>query len=128
MSVDDFDVADLPLAGDEGQAFGFATGTSLNLEDKIAIVTMAQFPGASNKVIVYNVAYNTYKMDFPNLINARRNQAGVYIPLDTPIPTDGLPGMWVFGGYHNSDLHPYAPSEYYPIYSVVDSYLPSVFK
>jgi hypothetical protein len=125
---DDAGVADLPLAGDEGQAFGFISGTSLNLENKIAIVPMAQFPGASNKVILYDVAYNTYKTDFPNLINARRNQAGVYIPLESPIPTDGLPGMWVFGGYLTSDNPPYAPPEYYPVYSVVETYLPSVFK
>jgi hypothetical protein len=73
----DAGVADLPVAGDEGQAFGFASGTSFNLNNKIALVTMAQF-GTSDKAVVYDIAYNTYRMEFADLIDARRICRRVY--------------------------------------------------
>jgi hypothetical protein len=46
---------------------------------------------------------------------ARRNHAGVYVPLCTADPTDGLPGMWVLGGSVQEDTPPFAEPEYYPM-------------
>jgi hypothetical protein len=112
---DDVHVADLPVAGDEGRAFGFESSTPADLTNQIVLATMSQWSGSSNMVVLYDVATNSYNLDFPDLINARRNHASVFIPTYTADPTDGLPGMWVFGGYFGSDNPPYAPPEYYEV-------------
>ncbi len=52
---------------------------------------------------------------FPDLIWARRDHAGTYIPLCTPDPDDGLPGMWVFGGRMGTDNPPFGEPEYWPL-------------
>jgi hypothetical protein len=126
----DAGVADLPQAGDEGRAFGFDSGTSYAYANQIVIATLAQWGGASNVVVLYDVASNTYNVDFPDLINARRNHAGVFVPVESPSPTDGLPGMWVFGGYLTGDTPPYAPAEYFPmaVVTTTNIYLPIISK
>jgi len=112
---DDAGLADMPQAGDEGVAFGFDSDSPYNLAGQIVIATLAQWSGNSNMVISYDMASNTYNMDFPDTINARRNHAGVFVPINTEDPADGLPGMWVFGGWSTSDNPPFAPAEYYPM-------------
>jgi PKD repeat protein len=108
-------VADLPIAGDEGIAFGFNSDAPYPYAGQIVLATMAQWSGSSNEVVLYDVTSNTYDTTFPDLINARRNHAGALIPTCSATPDDGLPGMWVFGGYFGSDAPPYAPAEYFPL-------------
>jgi hypothetical protein len=112
---DDASVADLPTAGDEGRAFGFNSDSVYGIANQIVIATLAQWSGASAEVILYDVATNMYDITFEDLINARRNHAGVFIPTNSDDPNDGLPGMWVFGGYLTGDNPPYAPAEFYPL-------------
>jgi subtilisin family serine protease len=112
---DDVGVADMPIAGDEGQAFSFDSSSPYPYANQIVIATLAQWSGASDEVILYDVATDTYDVGFPNLNNARRNHAGVLVPIDSPDPNDGLPGMWVIGGYLTGDSPPYAPAEFYPL-------------
>jgi len=112
---DDAAVADLPVAGDEGRAFAFDTNSPYEFAGQIVLATMAQWSGASNAVVLYDVATNTYDETFPDLINARRNHGDAFIPLCTGDPADGLPGMWIFGGYLTGDNPPYAPTEYFPL-------------
>ncbi len=137
---DDAAVADLPIAGDEGQGFGFDSTSPYIFANKIVLATMAQWVGRSAEVVLYDVASNTYDIFFPDLLNARRNHAGAFVnhagafvPLETPDPTDGLPGMWVLGGYFGSDDPPYAPAEFFPMAAVspqprLGVYLPLVVK
>jgi hypothetical protein len=112
---DDAAVADLPIAGDEGRAFAFDSDSPYEFAGQIVLATMAQWSGASAEVVLYDVATNAYDTTFPDLINARRNHADALIPLCTGDPADGLPGMWVFGGYLTGDTPPYAPTEYFPL-------------
>ncbi|OGO27073.1 MAG: hypothetical protein A2136_04835 [Chloroflexi bacterium RBG_16_54_11] len=116
---DDAGLADLPMAGDEGQAFGFDTGTPYEFANQIVIATLSQWSGNSNEVVLYDVASNTYDVTFPNTIEPRRNHAGVFVPLDTADITDGLPGMWVFGGWLAGDAPPFAGTEYFPMETLV---------
>ena len=112
---DDIGVADMPSAGDEGQAFGFDSSSAYPFANQIVIATLSQWSGASDEVILYDVASDTYNVDFPNLNNARRNHASAFVSLDSPDPNDGMPGMWIFGGYLTGDAPPYAPAEFYPL-------------
>ena len=128
---DDASVADLPAAGDEGQAFGFDSNSPYDFANQIVLATLSQWSGSSNVVVLYDLTSNTYNVDFSDLIYARRNHAGVFIPIITANPVDGLPGMWVFGGYFGSDNPPYAPTEYFPLTAVgteYDIYLPIIMK
>jgi uncharacterized repeat protein (TIGR01451 family) len=112
---DDAGVADLPVAGDEGQAFGFDSIAPYEFANQIVLATLSQWSGSSNVVVLYDVATDSYNQDFPDLLNARRNHAGVFIPIDSVDPADGLPGMWVFGGWFGSDAPPFAPAEFFPM-------------
>lgn len=126
-------VADLPLAAGEGRAFGFDSDSGYDLAGKIAIATMSQWVGSSYEVITYDVLSNTYNMNYPNLNVSRRNHAAVFIPIDTAAPLDGLPGMWVLGGFCTGgscggDLQPYGIPEFFPVYLVKHFYVPFLFK
>lgn len=64
----------------------------------------------------YYVASDTWDRGFPDLNDRRVNVAGAYVPLYTPDPNDGLPGIWVFGGRSENGCDPpYGRTEYYPI-------------
>ncbi len=113
---DDAAVADMPQAGAEGRAFGFDSDSVYGLPGKIILApAYAQWSGDSNLVTAYDVASDTYDDSFPDLITARRDNAGVFVPLCSSVPDDGLPGMWVIGGRSGSDNPPYSPPEYFPL-------------
>jgi hypothetical protein len=63
----------------------------------------------------YSIRTNSWNQAFPDLNQARRNHAGVFVPLCTADPNDGLPGLWVFGGRTTSDDPPFGDPEYFPI-------------
>jgi hypothetical protein len=111
----DAGLADLPSAGDEGVAFGFDTSAPYEFAGQIIIATLSQWSENSSEVVLYDVATNSYDVAFPNTLEARRNHAGVFVPLETTDPADGLPGMWVFGGYLAGDAPPYAGTEFFPV-------------
>jgi subtilisin family serine protease len=110
---DDAAVADLPAASGEGQAFGFDSG--LGLPGHVVLAGGGQWPGETAEALVYDVASNSYDTTFPDLIHMRRNHAGVFVPLCSPDPRDGLPGMWVFGGRQENDTSPYQRAEYFRV-------------
>ncbi|PWB54449.1 MAG: hypothetical protein C3F13_06760 [Anaerolineales bacterium] len=104
-------VAELPVATAEGRAFGFDTDSPYVLGGQIIIAGGGLWPAETYEVIAYDVASNTYDDAFPDLNNARRDHAGVFIPGDA-----GEPGaMWVFGGRSGADTPPYGPPEWYPV-------------
>jgi len=109
-------VADLPAAYDEGQAFGFDTTTTI--EDMAGLIVLAGggiWPGESADALAYDTVADTYDTAFPDLINARRNHAGVFVPDATASATDGLPGMWVLGGRSGADTPPYQGAEFFAL-------------
>jgi len=66
------------------------------------------------------------------LQHARRNHAGVFVPLDNiESLTDGLPGLWVMGGRQGSDAAPYQGAEFFPLNygpEVIKVFLPLIMK
>lgn len=105
---DDAAVADLPTATAEGRAFGFNTNSIYDQAGKIIVAGGGQWPAESLEVFSYDVASNTYDYSFPDLVNARRDSAGFFVP--------GDPGaMWVIGGRQGVDTPPYMPPEFYPV-------------
>ncbi len=116
LSYYDAAVADLPTAHDEGVTFGFDTDFAIpQVAGKVILVGGGQWPGESADVFTYDPATNTYDASFPDLQNARRNHAGVFVPLDTASMTDGLPGLWVMGGRQGADTPPYQGTEFFPL-------------
>jgi hypothetical protein len=114
-------LAGLPLATAEGRGFGFQTDT-LGVQQppgKIYVAGGGNWPEASAEVLEYDVASDTWNQAFPDLLTARRDHAGVYVPLCTPNPRDGLPGMWVFGGHLQSDEPPFGNPEFFALPCVV---------
>jgi hypothetical protein len=128
---DDAAVADPPTATAEGQAFGFDPDTGHGLENKVVIAGGGQWPGNTAEVLVYDTEADSYDDAFANLITARRDHSGVLVPLTSDDPTDGLPGLWVYGGNATGDVPPYGGPEYYALAAVEHAIrvtLPLVFK
>jgi hypothetical protein len=130
---DDTAVADLPASAGGGRAIGFDRDSGYQLAGKVAIIALAQYPGASYEVITYDVLSDTYDLNYPNLNVPRRNHAAVFVPVNTPTPGDGLPGMWVMGGFCTGgtcggDHQPYGPPEFFPVYLVKHFYVPFIFR
>jgi hypothetical protein len=106
-------LASMPVASGEGQGFA---ASSLNppWAGKIYVAGGGDWPDQTAEAMAYDIATNTWDQDFPNLIKARRDHAGVFVPLCTPDSDDGMPGLWVFGGYIGSDEPPFGQPEYFP--------------
>jgi hypothetical protein len=98
-----------PMPSPVGQGRAFAH------QGRIYVAGGGDWPDETDEGMVYEISSDAWDLGFPDLIQARRNQAGEYIPLVTANPFDGLPGLWVFGGRTGSDAPPYAPTEYYPL-------------
>jgi hypothetical protein len=81
---------------------------------KLYVVGGGDWPSESAEVLEYDIASGSWSQGFPELLTPRRDHAGVYIPLCSDDPNDGLPGMWVFGGRQGTDDPPYLDPEYFP--------------
>jgi subtilisin family serine protease len=109
---------DMPVASAEGRGFGFdadTLGINQSWAGKVYVVGGGDWNSRSAEVMEYNIDLNLWDQGFPDLNQARRDHAGVFVPLCTADPNDGLPGMWVFGGNISSDAGPYGDPEYYPL-------------
>lgn len=109
----------LPVATAEGRGFGFSSDTLIDDTDnwtgKLYVVGGGDWPSESTEVLEFNLVNGEWSTAFPELINARRDHAGVYVPLCSADPGDGLPGMWVFGGRQGTDEPPYLEPEFFPM-------------
>lgn len=108
----------LPVPTAEGRGFGFDSDTlGLNqMAGRLYIAGGGDWPDISREAMEYFVATDTWNQSFPDLNDRRVNNAGTYIPIDTPNPHDGLPGLWVFGGRSENGCDPpYGATEYYPL-------------
>ncbi len=111
-------IASMPVASAEGRGFGFdmdSLGVTAPWTGKIYVAGGGDWPDQSAEALEYDIATNTWDQAFPDLITARRDHAGAFVPLCTLDPTDGLPGMWVFGGRITGDNPPYGNPEYFPL-------------
>ncbi len=125
-------VDDLPSPYSEGQALGFDSSSTFNeVAGKVVFTGGGQWPGHTADVWTYDPLSDTYDTSFPDLQYARRNHADAFVPLTSSDPNDGLPGIWVFGGYAGADTPPYAAVEYFTL-AVEDvwikSFLPILLK
>jgi hypothetical protein len=94
-------LASLPIPAAEGRAVGFEVdtlGRNAPWDGKLVLVGLADWPGTSLEVAEYDIASDTWDLAFPDLNEDRVSQAATFVPLCTPDPDDGLPGIWVFGG------------------------------
>lgn len=125
-------VADLPLAYDEGVAFGFDSDVEIALvAGKVVLVGGGQWPEETVNVFTYDPSTDTYDDTFPDLQHARRNHAGVFVPLNTESMSDGLPGLWVMGGRQGTDAPPYQGAEFFPLNygpEVIEVFLPLLLR
>ncbi len=110
-------VASMPIPLSQGRAFGLDVDTlGVNVPvGKIYTAGGGDWPNETTEAMEYDVASDTWNQAFPDLNIARRNHAGVYIPLCTPDdPTDLMPSLLVVGGRSGSDVPPYPQPEYFP--------------
>lgn len=126
---DDASVAELPMPAGEGRALSFDSNSGYDMAGKIVLAAMSQWAGSSYEVITYDVLSNAYDLNFPNLNVPRRNHAAVFVPIYSADPADGLPGMWVMGGFCTGgvcggDLQPYGIPEFFPVYPMRHTYIP----
>lgn len=109
----------MPAAGGEGRGYGFESDTlSINApwQGKLYVVAPNDWPAVSSEVLEYDIASGLWSQDFPELPTPRADFAGTYVPLCTPDPNDGLPGIWTFGGRINESCDPpLGPTEFYPL-------------
>ncbi len=109
----------LQIATAEGRGFGFDDDTlSLNApwQGFLFIAGGGDWPDISREVMQYNIGNDTWDLSFPDLNDRRVNHAGTFVPLCTPDPNDGLPGLWVFGGRSENGCDPpYGATEFYPL-------------
>lgn len=108
-------IAALETPSGEGRAFGFDSGSSLGLANKIVLAGGGIWAGTTNAAVVYDVASDRYDNIFPDLLQGRRDFGAAFIPLETADPGDGLPGLWVFGGFAGADTGPYGGAEYFSL-------------
>lgn len=110
VAWDDAGVADMPIACDENQAFGFDSDAAYDLAGAIVLGGCGQWSSEIAESMIYDVAADTWDADYPDLNQARRNHAGAFIP--TGDGTNGLPGMWVWGGIQGGDANVLTIPEY----------------
>jgi PKD repeat protein len=116
LAWDDAGVADMPIACDENQGFGFDTSSAYELAGMIVLAGCGQWPAEIAESLIYDVAGDTWDMAFPDLINARRNHAGAFIP------TSAIgPAMWVWGGRQGADTNVLTAVEFYTVPTVINA-------
>jgi hypothetical protein len=106
-------VSNLPMNCDETRAYAFQRADSLlGFSRKIVVAGTGQWPAESANCHLYHVTGDSWTA-FPKLDSARRNHAGAYIP--GTAGTNGVPGIWVWGGRKGSDAYLLKTPEYYAL-------------
>ncbi len=123
-------LAPLPLPLAEGRGFGFdadtlrvpgsgaAAGVRLPpwFMGRLYTAGGGDWPDITREAMEYYVGADAWDQNFPDLNDRRVNNAGTFIPIFTPDPSDGLPGLWVFGGRSENGCDPpYGATEFYPL-------------
>jgi len=110
-------ISPLPLPLAEGRGFGFDDDTKIMTPPWPGAIYTAgggDWPDITREAMEYRIGSDTWDQSFPDLNDRRVNNAGTFIPLCTPDPNDGLPGLWVFGGRSENGCDPpYGATEFY---------------
>lgn len=107
----------MPVSLGEGRGFslGDVPGIPDPWTDYLFTAGGGDWPAGSAESMSYDMLTDSWNQAFPDLIQARRNHAGVFVPLCTENPDDGMPAIWVFGGGIGSEDPPFANPEYHPM-------------
>ncbi len=105
---DEVGVAPMPIACDEAPAFGFDTTASHALVGSVVIAGCGHWSDESGLSLRYDAVHDQWDLGFPGLNRARRNHAGALVP-----SSDGVPGMWVWGGRQADDFNILDEPEHY---------------
>jgi hypothetical protein len=105
-------VTDTPDSIGETRAFAFNVTPQLGFNRQIILAGQGKWPAESAKCFIYTVSTNTWQA-FARLDSARRNHAGAYIP--GTAGTNGVPGIWVWGGRKVLDTLPLITAEFYAV-------------
>jgi hypothetical protein len=106
----------MPQICGEARAFGFGGSTPYyrttpgDLARKMITAGRGFWPAETTDCYIYDVPANTWNT-FPSLNKSRRDHAGAFIPGSAG--TNGVPGIWVWGGRHTSDAIVMDTSEYF---------------
>ena len=125
-------IADLPSPSMGGRAIGLDRETlagwaQYSTGGRILLLGGGAWPERDNQVPVYSIAENAWQEDFPPLHEARRYQAAVLVPLCSPDRSDGVPGVWVWGGDVSGEEPPFGPAEQFSFHCYpVRLYLPVI--
>ncbi|GAB4581218.1 MAG: hypothetical protein Fur0022_39650 [Anaerolineales bacterium] len=115
---DDAAALDLPEPCSESRAWGFdSTSPYIDpdgtpLAGKI-VVGCGFWSAPNNHVLVYNTQFNFWE-NFPYLQEARRSEAGAFLPVSGTI-TNGVAALWTWGGYAADGSTVLNTSEYYAV-------------
>lgn len=99
----------IPKTIDESRAYGFDSGSPYGYAQKIIIAGRGCWAAESAECFIYNAASDVWST-FPSLNQARRNHAGAFIPGSAG--SNGVPGIWVWGGRQGSDSNILTISEF----------------
>jgi hypothetical protein len=112
-------VTSLPVPTAEGRGFGFDDDTlavEAPWQGLLYLAGGGDWPDISREAMAYDVGADAWDQSFPDLNDRRVNNAGTFVPLCTPDPDDGLPGLWVFGGRSENGCDPpYGATEFYDL-------------
>jgi len=102
-------IQSLPGIAGESRAFGFDGNSPYDFAGEIITAGRGLWPAESTNCYIYYTATNAWDT-FPRLRQARRNHAGAFIPGDRG--SNGIPGIWVWGGRQLDDQTILQTSEY----------------
>jgi len=105
-------VASLPQICGETRGFGFDSDEDYEFAGQAIVAGQGVWPAESSNCFIYTAATNAWAT-FPDLIAARRNHAGCLIPGTRG--SNGIPGLWVWGGRQTNDTLILTSSEYYQL-------------
>jgi len=105
-------VTSMPMVCGETRGFGFDSDEYYEFAGQAIIAGQGIWPAESSNCFIYTAATNAWAT-FPDLLAARRNHAGCLIPGTRG--SNGIPGMWVWGGRYTSDTLVLTSSEYYQL-------------
>ena len=110
-------IADMPDINGEARAIGFNLGSPLTADgvpvaQKFIVCGRGIWAAEDSACYLYNTTNNTWSQ-FPKLNFSRRNHAVALIPGSGT--TNGVPGMWVWGGRHTSDAWLTDSSEFFQL-------------
>jgi subtilisin family serine protease len=118
---DDAIVADLTEPCSESRAWGFELDSpyvdpdATSLAGKV-IVACGTWEDENNHVLVYDTQLDFWE-NFPYLQGDRRDEAGAFIPQTAEGASNGIPGLWVWGGRRDADTNVLISSEFYEVIS-----------